>query len=134
MKATDLNPTSRLVDMITGEIIGYKFEGELVSAERDSYTRYAVALSLDKIKELKIDSSDYLKFLDINTVNVVSYNNKYVQEDFIDNKDNLLSELEDVPFEKLNGSKVSIWGYMCSRNYLIPLDDDYALQRALGGD
>ena len=113
----ELVPESRLIDTETGEIIGYMLQAGL----------RRVALTLDKIKELKLDCATYIEFLELNTVEVCSYNKKYA---LLENVLYTIEELKLLPFRQ-QGNKVIIWGNCFRASNLVSLDDEIALKYAL---
>lgn len=130
MNVNDLYVKERLIDIKTGETFGYIFEGESVDKEREEH--YCVALSLKKLEELQYSDLSCLEYFDVVQSRAIFHKGCYVTEGFLENPDSPQQDLVDVPWEILDENRRAVWGYVFSKNRMIPLDDDIALRRALG--
>lgn len=110
----DLVVESKLVDVVTGEVIGYILADET----------YKVAITKKKMLEENMDLASYIDYVDASLVEVVSYNNKYAS---VDNMKYRLENLSDVPFERLEDGTVALSGYVFDKFRLIELDNDTAI-------
>lgn len=112
-------PKNRLVDIVTGEIVGYIF------TDND----YSVAVTESKAKELDFECSDILEYMDIPNIEVVSYQNRY---GVVSTSLMRLHEFETVEFERL-ADTIAVYGYVFEKNKFISLDNEYAIKRILNG-
>lgn len=110
----DLVVESKLVDIVTGEVVGYILADET----------YKVAITKKKMLEEGMDLASYIDYVDASLVEVAFYNNKYAS---IDNMKYKLENLSDVPFEKLADGTVALSGYAFDKFRLIELDNDTAI-------
>lgn len=113
----ELIPQAKLVDSETGEIIGYMLQAGV----------RRVALTLDRIKNLNLDCTSYISFLEMETIEVLSYNNKFA---LVDNRLFTNEEYESFPY-KVVGDIVYIWGSAFKQSQLITLDNDTAIKYAV---
>lgn len=110
----DLVVESKLVDIVTGEVVGYILADET----------YKVAITKKKMLEENMDLASYIDYVDASLVEVAFYNNKYAS---IDNMKFKLENLSDVPFERLTDGTVALSGYVFDKFRLIELDNNTAI-------
>lgn len=120
MKITpeQLNLAERLVEVNSQQPIGY------ILANKTN----KVALSLSKIQELNLPVQSYMQFADIPSTEVVTYNNHFARTPTALLH---LPEYSDTSFDRLEGDRVVIYGYVFDRYSLIELDNETALHNAL---
>ena len=110
----DLVVESKLVDVVTGEVIGYILADET----------YKVAITKKKMLEEGMDLASYIDYVDASLVEVAFYNNKFANIDSMKYK---LENLSEVPFERLADGTVAISGYVFDKFRLIELDNETAI-------
>lgn len=120
MKITpeQLNLAERLVEISSQQPIGY------ILANKTN----KVALSLSKIQELNLPVQSYMQFADIPSTEVVTYDNHFARTSTALLH---LPEYSDTSFDRLDGDRVVIYGYVFDRYSLIELDNETALHNAL---
>ena len=133
MKANDMYPSLRLVDIVTNETVGFIMDG--VSIHNGSNEKFKIALSLNKIREICPDFASYMQYTgdSIEDAFVLHHNNGIVRESAILNLDDDFREFADSPYERIGNGKYAIYGYTYHNRDMIPLDDEVALARALNG-
>lgn len=117
MSKSKLVPIKRLVDCMNGETIGFVY----------SKGTYTVPLSISFIKKNKLDSWDFIEYVDAPEVQVLVWGDKYAL------RENVLltiSEYEDDAFVRLEDGRVAIWGRVIEPRCLVVLDNVLAYQRA----
>lgn len=117
MKKSALVPVQRLVNCMDGETIGFIY----------SKGTYTVPLSLDFIKKNKLDSWDFIEYVDVPEIQVLVWGDKYVLSEKVLLT---LSEYEDDAFVRLEDGRVAIWGRVIEPRCLVVLDNELAYQRA----
>ena len=120
MKITpeQLNLAERLVEISSQQTIGY------ILANKTN----KVALSLSKIQELNLPVQSYMQFADIPSTEVVTYDNHFARTSTALLH---LPEYSDTSFDRIDGDRVVIYGYVFDRYSLIELDNETALHNAL---
>lgn len=113
----ELIPQARLIDTETGEIIGYMLQAGV----------RRVALTLDKIKNLNLDCASYISFLEMETIEVLSYKDRFA---IVDNRLMFNEDYSCSPF-KIVGDITYIWGSAFKHSNLVTLDDDTAIKYAM---
>ena len=106
-----LTPKYKLVNFVTGEIIGYIY----------SYLETNIAVTKEKAIELGLESADYIEYLDLEVWEVLSHNNKYA---LLSNAISYIPHYSDTEFDRLDDGKVIIWGYIFEKYHLVSLDED----------
>lgn len=122
MTVDDLILESRLIDVSTGEIVGYMFRGYM----SPSGAIYRVCLTEPMINKLGMDIASWLQYAEADITRVV----KDRTTGMIALESNALSYSPDV--NRYNIKYVS--GYAFDRYSFFNLDDEVALQRALGAE
>lgn len=117
MSKNKLVPIQKLVDCMNGETIGFIY----------SKGTYTVPLSIPFIKKNKLDSWDFIEYVDVPEMQVLVWGDKYALGE---NVLLTLSEYEDDAFVRLEDGRVAIWGRVIEPRYLVVLDNDLAYQRA----
>lgn len=112
-----LVPIQRLVNCRNGETVGFVY----------SKGTYTVPVSLKFIAERKLDSWDFIEYVDVPEVQVLVWGNKYA---LLDKAILTLSEYEDDNFTRLEDGRVAIWGRVIEPRYLVVLDNELAYERA----
>lgn len=113
-----LVPKYKLVDFVTGEIVGYIY----------SYLETNIAVTKEKAVELGLESADYIEYLDLEVWEVLSHNNKYA---LLSNAILYYPIYSDTEFDRLDDEKVIIWGYIFEKYHLVSLDDDSVINQVL---
>ena len=118
---TDLNDlilTEKLVNIQTGEIVGYIFEHPSNDGRR-------VALTYGRIKELGMTILNSLQYTEATVSDVVVYDNKYayLREEIDEN-------LKDIA-PKLIGNKISYGGLMIEKFRFLDIDNETAIKRIM---
>ena len=119
MQLDDLSVQNQLVDVNTGEVIGYT----LISP-----VGRVVALTKSKILDMKMDLANYIDYVGAEALEVIS-NDKYYF--LAENKLYDIEEYEDAPYKTLSDNKVSIWGNVVNRYHLIELNNEQAIKNVL---
>lgn len=117
MKKSALVPVQRLVNCMNGETIGFIY----------SKGTYTVPLSLNFIKKNKLDSWDFIEYVDVPEIQVLVLGDKYVLSEKVLLT---LSEYEDDAFVRLEDGRVVVWGRVIEPRCLVVLDNELAYQRA----
>lgn len=128
MTVDDLILESRLVDASTGEIIGYMFRGYM----SPNGTIYRVCLTEPKINKLGMDIASWLQYAEADITKVV----KDHTTDMIALESNAIAYDHEFEAEGYLDDEHIIYrsGYAFERYRFFPLDDEVALQRALGAE
>ncbi len=116
----DLILQSSLVDVMTGEIIGY------IIVDTDTDAGYRLALTKKKMEAEGLDLASWVDYAESEELQVVTYQNKFADVSFARYR---AENLIDVPFERLSDNTVAIYGYVFDTFRLIPLDSDFAIQQ-----
>ena len=108
----------KVVDVVTGEVIGYRIIGS---------TSYTAVISKEKAKELQVLDFDIVDYLDLPIIEAVkgiggTYGVLSMQSRYDDS-------LSDIPFENL-GASVSLYWYVFERTNLCPVDNETAIKFA----
>lgn len=108
----------KVVDVVTGEVIGYRIIGS---------TSYTAVISKEKAKELQVLDFDIVDYLDLSIIEAVkgaggTYGVLSMQSRYDDS-------LSDIPFENL-GASISLYGYVFERTNLCPVDNETAIKFA----
>ena len=122
MNLDDLNLQNKLVNIITGKIVGYTLV---------SNTGRVVALTKSKILELDMDLANYIDYTDVPILEVYSYNNTYALSE---NRLYFIDEYEESPYKVLEDNKVCIYGNVINKYHLITLDSDTVIKSIINGD
>lgn len=113
----------KLIDIKTGKCIGG------ICSNSDNKNNVSVALSIAKLKELNIQDSDILEYLDVDSEEVVSHPRRkgyyalcskatMIMEDFIDTPYDSIGSYSDI----FSLSEV-IWGYLFRYTDFVQLDN-----------
>ncbi len=121
MKLDDLDISAKLVDIVTGEIIGYRFTDGLS----------VIVLSEGKVKELGMDCASYIDMVEAPLEEVVYYNGRFATMDKVST---VMEEYRDIPFERLDTSlfgTVAVYGNVVKSQHFVSLDDDDSISDIL---
>lgn len=135
---------SKYVDIITGEIVAYKF----------SNRGFCAILSEQRAKELNLEDSDILEYLDISVVQCLKYEDKLYtlgmecgdmlyryssDRKLLENIDYRRELLENTPEYNYNGEyeeddqKILLLGYVFNKYSGVVIDNETAIRRFLEG-
>ena len=113
-----LEPIVKLVDKLSGDIIGFKYQYTVVDD-----VPYYVALSCQMAQKLGADVEIH-KFYDIPEIQVISFGNKYAEVS------NVLFATDDFSRAFIDMSdKVIMYGYAFDKNVVLELDSEVILRR-----
>lgn len=113
-----LEPSVKLVDKLSGDIIGFKYQYTVVDD-----VPYYVALSCQMAQKLGADAEIH-KFYDIPEIQVISFGNKYAEVS------NVLFATDDFSRAFIDMSdKVIMYGYAFDKNVVLELDNEVILHR-----
>ena len=115
-----------LVDKIHGDTLGYVMRGK----PTESGDIYRASMTLDKIKELNMDLSSYIEFIDVPTQEVIKFKNGYVRLDNTYYRE----DLKDLSYERINRDRVAVYGYSFLKCDVIEFDVDTCIERAVSGE
>ena len=115
-----------LVDKPTGEILGYVLRGR----PTETGDIFRASMTLDKIKELNMDLSSYIEFIDAPTQEVIKFRNGYVRTDNTTYRE----DLKDIAYERIDRDTVAIYGYSFLKRDVIDFDIDTCIERAVCGE
>lgn len=115
-----------LVDKPTGEILGYVLRGR----PTETGDIFRAAVTLDKIKELNMDLSSYIEFIDAPTQEVIKFRNGYVRTDNTTYRE----DLKDIAYERIDRDNVAVYGYSFLKSDVIDFDVDTCIERAVSGE
>lgn len=115
-----------LVDKPTGEILGYVLRGR----PTETGDIFRAAMTLDKIKELNMDLSSYIEFIDAPTQEVIKFRNGYVRTDNTTYRE----DLKDIAYERIDRDNVAVYGYSFLKSDVIDFDVDTCIERAVSGE
>jgi hypothetical protein len=121
-----LEVDSTLVDKIHGNILGYVMRGTPTEAG----DIFRASMTLDKIKELNMDLSSYIEFIDAPTQEVIKFKNGYVRMDNVVYRE----DLKDMPYERINRDTVAVLGYSFLKTDVIEFDVNTCIERAVSGE
>lgn len=121
-----LEVESILIDKIHGNTLGYLVYGYV----NDEGTRFLASMTLDKIKELNMDLSSYVEFIDAPTQEVIKFKNGYVRMDNVVYRE----DLKDMSYERINRDMVAVYGYSFLKADVIEFDVNTCIERAVSGE
>ena len=121
-----LEVDSILVDKIHGNVLGYVMRGK----PTETGDIFRASMTLDKIKELNMDLSSYIEFIDAPTQEVIKFKNGYVRLDNTYYRE----DLKDLSYERINRDRVAVYGYSFLKCDVIEFDVDTCIERAVSGE
>ena len=135
---------SKYMDILTGEIVAYKFTNR----------GFSVLLSEETAKELKLEDSDILSYLDLSLTPCLKYEDKIYtlgmecgdvlcrysyDKEKLDNMAFRQELLDNTPEYNYNGEydedskKVLLLGYIFNKYSGVSIDDETAIRRFIDG-
>lgn len=124
----DMNVVGTLVDVVTGEIIGWQLQGVVI--EEGLGDSYVCSVTKDYLKSVKAEYASYIEYVESPIVEVLSYKNKYIPIMNVGASQDMSTS--DIPYIRNDLNTAYIWGYMVNMRDLIELNDSFAIQRAMG--